>query len=344
MDVALVTGKGKLDLVQMPDPTPEPQKAVVEISYCGICGTDLHAYQSGAPYNPAMCGHEWTGTVRALGEGARGVKEGDRVGIGVAPACGGCAPCRAGDSIHCSVAMMGMIGVGPLAAKHGGFASAISIDASRLYPVRDGISDIQAAMLEPIAVCVHALRRTALRLGDGIVVVGAGPIGLMTLQCARAAGAGRTAVVEPDEARAEIARQLGADVVLRPEHDDIGPALQREFGPLGPDVVFECAGVPQTVQRSIDWVRRGGVVSLVGMATSDAQIAPGSWLVKEVRLAASIGYLHEEFDVAMQLVADGRVRTEVLHTDTVALGQIQPAFDALLSGGGQVKVLVDPRL
>ena len=309
MQAALVTGKRKIELVEMPDPVPEPAKAIVEIAYCGICGTDLHAYQSGAPYNPAICGHEWCGTVSALGAGVSGIKEGDRVGIGVAPACGECAPCRAGDAIHCMTALMGMIGVGPLASKHGGFASAISIDASRLYTLRDELSDVQAAMLEPIAVCVHALRRTELRLGDGVVVLGAGPIGLLTLQCARAAGAGRVAVVEPDEARASLAGQVGADVVLRPGEDDVAESLRREFGPLGPDVVFECAGVPQTVQQSIDFVRRGGVVSLVGMATADAQIAPGGWLVKEVRLAASIGYLHEEFDVAMQLVADGRIRT-----------------------------------
>ncbi|MEM7018986.1 MAG: alcohol dehydrogenase catalytic domain-containing protein, partial [Pseudomonadota bacterium] len=101
MQVGLITGKHQVELKEMPEPEPTPGKAVVEIGYCGICGTDLHAWQTGDPYNPAICGHEWMGVVSAKASDVKHVKEGDRVGIGIAPACGECACCRAGDPAHC---------------------------------------------------------------------------------------------------------------------------------------------------------------------------------------------------------------------------------------------------
>jgi len=341
--VGLVTGQERIELVERPEPTPEPGRAVVEISHCGICGTDLHAYQAGGFYNPAICGHEWAGTVSAVGSDVTEVKEGDRVGIGVQPACGRCDECRAGDAAHCTRVLMGMLGIGPMAASHGGFARAIAIEAARLYRVRPELSDDDAALLEPATVAIHALRRTPLRLGDAAVVLGAGPIGLLVLQCARIAGAGCVAVVEPDAERARIASQLGASAVIDPVTEDVEARVKQVCGPLGADVVFECAGIPATIDQSVGLARRGGVVSLVGLATVPAEIAPGSWLAREVRLVASLGYLHEEFDVAMQLVADGRLALAPLRTDSVGLDDLDAAFRRLLAGGGQVKILVDPR-
>ncbi len=343
MRAGLVTGKNKIELVEMPEPSAEPGKAVVEIAFCGICGTDVHAWLSGDPYNPAICGHEWVGTVAARGANVRNVKEGDRVVAGVSPACGACPACHAGDPLHCVSALMGMIGVGPLAAKHGGFARAIAIEAARLSLVPRELSDEDAAIVEPATVAVHALRRTEMRLGDSAVVLGAGPIGLLVLQCARAAGARQVIVVEPDLSRGALARELGADRVLRPGVDDVAARIAEACAPLGPDVVFECAGIPATIQQSVDLVRRGGIVSLVGLASAKAQIDPGSWLVKEVRFVASLGYLHEEFALTMALIAAGRIRVAPLRTSTVGLDQLDAAFAKLAKPAGEVKILVDPR-
>ncbi len=343
MQVGLVTGKHKIEFPELPNPVPEPGKAVVEIAYCGICGTDLHAYQSGEAYNPAICGHEWSGTVSACGDGVTNVREGDRVGIGIAPACGQCNECRSGDPAHCTSAMLGMIGAGPMAAKHGGFAPGIAIEAARLYPLHNELSYEDAAVLEPSTVAVHALRRTPLRLGDSAALLGAGPIGLLTLQCARAAGVGRLVVVEPDPTRARMAAELGADAVIDPNREDTAERVRQECGALGPDLVFECAGVPATIQQAVELVRRGGAVSLVGLASVPAEIVPGTWLMKEVRLVASLGYLHEEFEIAMQLLVDGRVRVAPLVTSTVALKDLQLAFERLIGLKDEVKILVDPR-
>jgi (R,R)-butanediol dehydrogenase/meso-butanediol dehydrogenase/diacetyl reductase len=344
MRVGLVTGLRQIEIREFPEPTPAPESAVVQIAYCGICGTDLHAYSSGDPYNPAICGHEWMGTVSAVGSDVGHVKEGDRVGIGVPPACGQCAECRAGDGAHCAQVMIEMTGRGPLAPEHGGFASAIRVGAGRLYGVNDALSDIQAASLEPATVALHAVRRTPMRLGDTAVVLGAGPIGLLVMQCARAAGAGIVVVVEPDASRAKLASQLGASIVVDPRNEDVKACVTAACGPAGADVVFECAGIPATIDQSAELVRRGGMVSLVGFATVPAEISPRTWLAKEVSLVASLGTLHEEFEMTMQLVADGRVKLEPLHTDTVGLDDLEDAFQQLVGGGQQVKVLVDARL
>ncbi len=114
MQVAMVTGKGRVELLDMPQPEPEPAKAVVAIDCCGIRGTDVHAYLSGEPYNPAICGHEWAGSVSATGAGVTNVKEGDRVAIGVASACGRCGTCRRGDAGHCETVFASLVGIGPL--------------------------------------------------------------------------------------------------------------------------------------------------------------------------------------------------------------------------------------
>lgn len=344
MQVGLVTGKGQLTLREFPEPRPEPGKAVVRIAYCGICGTDLHAYQSGEPYNPAICGHEWTGHVAATGAGVTHVREGDRVAIGVATACGHCATCRRGDAAHCETAFMGAIGVGPLAAPHGGFASAIAIDASRLYPVAAKLSDVEAALLEPATVAVHAVRRTELRLGDTAVVLGAGPIGLLVAQAARAAGAGFVAVVEPEPRRRSLAAAVGADAVIDPgAQPDLSAAISAAAGQSAVDVVFECAGIPATIDQSVALVRRGGVVSLVGVPNRPAEIQAAQWLIKEARVTASLAYLREEFDITQGLVADGRLRLAPLHTSTVPLAGLGDAFARLASAPDEVKVLVDPR-
>jgi (R,R)-butanediol dehydrogenase/meso-butanediol dehydrogenase/diacetyl reductase len=342
MQAALVTGKSAIELVDFPTPEPTAGKAVVDVAYCGICGTDLHAYQSGAPYNPAICGHEWSGTVSAARDDVD-VREGDRVAIGIAGACGKCASCRRGDAEHCEAAFAGLIGVGPMAAPHGGFAPAIAIDASRLYAVNDSIDFARAAMLEPAAIALHAVRRTPIRLGDAVVVIGGGPIGLLVAQCARAAGAGEVMLVEPQERRRALGGDLGCSLLVDPTSEDTAQKLLTATGRAGADVVFECAGIPETVETAVSLCRRGGVVSLVGVPNAPSTINTAGWLVQEIRLTTSLGYLREEFDLCQGLVEDGRLKLEPLHTSTVGLGEIDQAFARLASDPQEVKILVDPK-
>jgi (R,R)-butanediol dehydrogenase/meso-butanediol dehydrogenase/diacetyl reductase len=334
----LVTGQRRFELVDVPEPVARRGTAVVDVHLCGICGTDLHGFLGADPYNPAICGHEWVGTVRELGEGVSHLELGQRVVAGIAGPCGRCEPCRQGRTRYCLAAFLGMVGRDPLAPPHGGFAPSIALDANRLIPVPDGLSDVQAAVVEPATVGLHAVHRTPPGVSEVVVVQGCGPIGLLTLQCAVASGAGHVVAVEPNPHRRELALAVGA-------HEAVAPDDARErFGRAGADLVYECAGVPATVQAAVDLVRQGGRVNLVGLASGSATIAPGAWLIKEVTVVASLGYLHHEFGETMALMADGRIDAPTLHDRTVSLAELPVAIEELADDpSSATKVLVDPR-
>lgn len=344
MYAALITGKETVELREFPDPTPAPTGVVVDIAYCGICGTDIHAYQAGKDYNPAICGHEWSGTVSAVGADVRSLDEGDRVVVAVASACGSCAACRQGQSSHCQQAFLSAVGRDALAPAHGGFAPRIAVAESRVIGMDPGLTFEQAAQVEPSTVAFHAVRTSHLRLGDVAVIQGGGPIGLGTMSWVRAAGAGTVIVIEPNEQRRDLALALGSHHAVEP--GEAANTLIKELTHgLGADIVFECVGRGFAVQSAVDLARRGGAMCLVGLPNEDAPINVGTWLVKEIRTTSSLAYVREEFEMCMGMIADGRVRVEPLHTSTVGLDGFEAALADLASGTStQAKVLVDPNL
>lgn len=345
MLAALITGQGQVTLKEFPDPTPQPGAVVVSIAYCGICGTDIHAYQSGRPYRPSICGHEWTGTVSAVGVGVSSLTEGDRVVVSVAPPCGICRPCATGDPSHCMTAFLSAVGSDPLAPAHGGFASAIAVGEDRVIKAHPGLTDLQLGQVEPSTVTLHAVRRSGLREGQLVVVQGAGPIGLTTFQWAKTLGAGHVVVIEPSPHRAELARSLGADSVVSPGEEARTRINELADGLHGADLVYECVGSGPAVQWAADLVRRGGELCLVGVADGEATIVPAGWIAKEISVSTSIAYERHDFVDAMDMLAEGRVRIDSLHTKTASLAEFESVLADLGTGkSSEIKVLVDPRL
>jgi (R,R)-butanediol dehydrogenase / meso-butanediol dehydrogenase / diacetyl reductase len=344
MIAAVIAGQHVLELREVPSPVPLADQVVVDIALCGVCGTDIHAYQSGRPYNPAICGHEWVGTVSGCGAEVKRVGDGDRVVVAVPPPCGGCAACRAGQTRYCSAVFLAATGRDVRDPQHGGFASQLAVRANRVVPAHALLNDVEAAQVEPATVTFHAVKASALRLGDVAVIQGAGPIGLLTMQWVKAFGAAEVIVIEPNEQRRQLAISLGATASMAPG-DEASEFVRAHTKGLGADIVYECVGRGFAVQAAVDLARRGGAVCLIGYPDTDATINPGMWLIKEISLTASLAYTHEEFDQAMAMMADGRVRVASMHSSTVSLSQLGDALADLASGQStQSKVLVNPNL
>jgi (R,R)-butanediol dehydrogenase/meso-butanediol dehydrogenase/diacetyl reductase len=340
---ALITGAGRLELQDFAAPPPPPGTVTVEVTLCGVCGTEVASYRHGSLHSPAVCGHEWTGVVAAVGAGVTDRREGERVVVGVMPACGRCPECVAGLADRCRTALLMVRGRDPLAPPHGGFARSITVAAGRVLPAHPGLTDQEAAQVEPAAVAFHGVRRSRVAPGDTVVVQGAGPIGLLSAQFARAAGAGQVVVVEPSESRRRLARELGVDVAVAPgaEADEQVRTLTRG---LGADVVIECAGASALLQAAVDLARPAGTVTLLSYIAQPATVDAARWMAKEVDVRGALAFTHDDVVRAMAFMADGRVRTAPLHTRTIGLGELQATLEGLAQGrSDDVKVLVDPR-
>jgi (R,R)-butanediol dehydrogenase / meso-butanediol dehydrogenase / diacetyl reductase len=339
---ATVSAPHHLDIREGGVAEPGIGEVVVEIRYCGVCGTDVHGFESPELLPPAVFGHEWTGTVIDAGEGVETVTVGDRVTVAVGPPCGRCTMCRSGSADHCDTAFAEANGVTPDAPPHGGFATHLTVSERRVVRLLPGLSDEQGALVEPTAVTFRAVRRTTVPLGSVVVVQGGGPIGLLCAQHARGAGAARTFVVEPVPARREAAASLGFADVFEPGAG-FTDALQDATGGGGADILFECTGVAKLLQPSAELVRRGGMLSLVGYTAELSSVSYGDWVARELRLVASLAYSHQDFLGAMAMLASGAVDVGPVITGTVGLAELGGVLADLGSGRTHhAKVLVDP--
>jgi len=339
---ALITAQQTVMFRTFTQVPPLPGFVTINITLCGICGTDIHSFRSGHLHSPAVCGHEWVGTVAAAGTGVDGLSDGDRVVLAVPPACGRCPECRRGLGDYCRTASLVARGRDSLAPPHGGFARTITVQATRVLPAHPDLTDEVAAQVEPATVAFHGVRRSGITAGDMVVVQGAGPIGLLALQFARAAGAGEVLVVEPSPTRRRLATELGATNALIP--DEAAEYVLDHTQGIGADVVIECAGVPRLLQTAVDLARSGGVVQLLSFLAEPATIDAARWLAKEVTVVASNAYTHDDFRRSMAFLADGRVRAQPLHSRTVRLDELEATLSGLSAGpADDVKVLVDPR-
>lgn len=342
MRAGLITGQRQFELIDVPEPAPTATGVVVEIKLCGICGSDVHAYTDGWDYAPGLCGHEWFGEVVAVGGDVSSVSEGAFVMGGMATGCGACAYCTAGHPQYCRPAARAYNGMTEDRSPSGGFAPFHGVDASRLALMPEGITASQGALVEPSSVAFHAVRQSRQRPGDVVVVVGAGPIGQLTAQCAKLAGAGMLIVVEPNERRRALAAELGADVVL--EGGDGTRAQIRELtNGLGADLAYDAAGVPQTLEASINLVRRGGSVCLVGVSSAPTEVRTNRWMSKEISITTSFVFTLAEASRVAQLIVDGRLQADRLHEDTIELDALPAMIEAMASREvDSLKVLVDP--
>lgn len=347
MRAPVLHGRRSITFDEVPEPEAGPGEVLLSVGLCGICGSDLHLYDSDTAPEGIVMGHEFGATVLATGAGVEGWEAGDRVVATMPEPCMNCTFCRRGEHDLCYQHFridMERAGVQRTASSlgSGGYGPMLKTTAGRLLRVPDTLDDRQAACVEPAAVGFHAVRNSGMRPGDRVAVLGAGPIGLFTLQCALDAGALRAVTVEPVAGRASVARGLGAAAIIDPRatQDVAGAVADALGGP--PDVVFDAAGVPATLQSAVDIVRPGGQVMMVGVAFNNAPIRPSSWVTKRITLRASFAYSRADYRATIDLLAQGRIKVDQLVTTIVPASETAAAFERLLNPNTEIKVLVDP--
>lgn len=345
MRVPVFTALQNLEFQDRPAPTAGPGEVVVRVALCGICGSDVHGYLNGImiPLGTVM-GHEAVGTVAEVGEGVSGWAAGDRVAIKPIPECGDCAPCRKGWYSLCTLAFQRSIGISP--EYDGAFATHVKVRYPRemLFRLPDEVSFEEAVLVEPLATSLHGVRLSDLKPGDAAVVIGAGTIGLGVIQFLRLSGAGRVIVLEVSPAKRELARRLGADLVLDPlaEGEGIRERIFAETRGKGADIVFECAGVPQALQTSYTLVKSGGQVMLVGINDKEVAIQPFFLALWEVELKGVLGY-YEEFEHVIEFLRQKRIDAKPMLSQVIPLEAVEEkGFRRLLASKDDVKIAVQP--
>lgn len=331
MKSLMLTEYRNLELAEVPKPEPGPQEVLIRVAACGICGSDVHGYDgsSGRRIPPIVMGHEAAGEISAVGEGVTGFQPGDRVTFDSTVYCGECTFCRRGEVNLCDRRQV--IGVSCSEfRREGAFAEYIVVPQRILYQLPSELSYPEAAMLEAVSVALHAVRMSGVAAGETALVVGAGMIGLLTMQAARAAGCARVMIADIDETRLKLAKLLGADEVLCCSGAELTQETLRMTGGLGADVVFEAVGRNETVAASIDSVRKGGTVTLIGNITPEVMLPLQKVVSRQIRLqgsAASAG----EYPAAIDLVASGRIQVKPLITAVAPLEEGPRWFERLYS-------------
>ncbi len=343
MKALVLTDYRKLEIQELPKPDPGPGEVLIRVAACGVCGSDVHGYDgsTGRRIPPLVMGHEAAGTVADLGAGVTSVKVGQRVTFDSTVYCGQCFFCRRGNVNLCDARQV--LGVStPEFRRAGAFAEFVTVPERILYPLPDSLSFQKAAMIEAISVAVHAVDITPVVLNDTAVVVGAGMIGLLTLQAARLAGCRRVIAVDVDEGRLNTARALGATDSIMAKGNDV-PALVRELtGGRGADVSFECVGATPTVQSAIESVRKGGTVTLVGNISPKIELPLQSVVTRQIRLQGSCAS-SGEIPACLDLLASGLINVEPMLSAFVPLDEGPQWFERLYHHeAGLMKVVLHP--
>ena len=350
MKALVYHGNRDLRLESVPDPRPSDGEVRLRIDYCGICATDIEEYLYGPKFitaesphpltgkkMPLITGHEITGTVAEVGEEVSGLRPGDRAVLNGILTCGKCRWCAKGLENQCP----SMAGVG--FARDGGLAEEMVWPASHVIRLPDGVSSEQAALVEPAAVAVHAVRRSRLQAGEHIAVLGAGTIGLLTMQAAKAMGA-RVVAVDRRRMSLKMAEELGADATVDADAEDVAQALSDLTGGVGPDVVIDAAGGRETPAQAVQWVGRGGRVVLVAIYTERPEFDFNSIVSAEVELTGSLGYQRRDVEEVVGLISAGAVKTSPLVSDTIGLEQvIENGFQRMMAPTKDIfRILVAP--
>ena len=327
MKTAVMLGVGKMGFEEREIPVPKDNEVLVKLEYVGICGSDLHYYETGAIGDyvvepPFVLGHEPGGTVVEVGRNVKHLKAGDRVALEPGKTCGHCEFCKTGNYNLCPDVVF--FATPPV---DGVFQEYVAHEADLCFKLPDHVSTMEGALIEPLAVGFHAAMQGGARAGQTAVVMGAGCIGLVTMMALKAMGVSRVYVVDIMEKRLEKALELGADGVIHAGQLDAVEELRKLTNGNGSDLVVETAGTQVTTVQAIHMAKKGAVIVLVGYSKSGEMTLPMSLVLdKELTFKTVFRYRHI-YPMAIEAVAAGKVNLKGIVTDVFGLDEVQKAMD-----------------
>ncbi len=331
MKAMLLSKYRHLEIAELPTPTPGPGELLVKVAACGICGSDVHGYDgsSGRRIPPIVMGHEASGLIAGLGPQASGWSEGDRVTFDSTISCGTCPYCARGEINLCDRRQV--LGVSCTDYRcAGAFAEYVIVPQRIVYRLPDKLSFSEAAMLEAVAVAVHAVALSRISPGDKALVLGAGMIGLLCLQALRAAGCSTVYIADVDASRLRLAKEIGATETLHATGDKLVAEILSRTSGAGVDVAVEAVGVDATVRSAVHSVRKGGTVTLVGNITPEVTLPLQKAVTRQVRIQGSCASAGE-YPLAIELLTSGAIKVKPLISAVAPLEEGPQWFERLYS-------------
>ncbi len=304
MKQAVMIAPGKIEIHEIEAPRPGPGQVLLRVQRIGVCGSDIHVFHGKHPYTsyPVVQGHEFSAILEAVGEGVSGLSVGSKVTSMPQIVCGECAPCRRGDYHICDrLKVQGF--------QAPGCAQELWVtEAEKIIPLPDSFSYEQGAMVEPVSVAVHAVGRAGDLRGKNVAVLGAGPIGNLVAQVARASSA-QVLITDLSEYRLEVAHQCDLDFTSNPAKEGLKEATRRVFGGQGFKVALECVGVESTMTAAIESIEKGGRIVVVGVFGEKPRVDLGLVQDRELTLQGTLMYQRQDYQKAVALIAAGQVIT-----------------------------------
>ncbi|MFB0500300.1 MAG: zinc-binding dehydrogenase [Candidatus Hadarchaeaceae archaeon] len=324
-------------------PEIKSDEVLIKVKYAGICGTDPHIYTGKFPVPnlPLVPGHEFSGEITRIGEDVTTLKEGDRVTADINISCETCYFCRKMQKLFCP--NLKQIGV----HTNGAFAEYVKAPAKQIHKLPDDMLYKHGACVEPLACAIHGMERGNVQVGNSVVIIGAGPMGLMHLQLARLRGAYPVIITELSDYRLEKAEELGADYVIDASKVDVKKKVKDLTDGRGSDVVIEAVGSLSTYEQAFGIVRRGGNVVAFGAAPKDAKVGikPFDIYSQELTITGSYAGTYETWLEAITLINSQRVKVDPLLTHVLSLDQIVEGYDMILEKKDKaIKILISPEI
>lgn len=339
MKAVVFDGPEKMELREVDYPKKGPDDVIIKIKACGVCGTDMHIYKGDfLTQFPLIPGHEFTGLIEEVGDNVETLKPGDMVVVDNAFYCRDCYYCRINQEHFCL--NFRSLGV----TDNGGFAEFVVAHKTRVYKVKN-LTFEEAAFTEPTSCALHGLKTVNIKLGDEVLLFGAGPVGLILLQLLLHYGASRVIVAAPTEFKLKLAKDLGATETVKMQRDNPQAHKDKikEIAPLGFDVVIEATGSTQVLEQAFDFVKCSGIVHIFGVYPSDATIKVNPYNIfrNEIKVIGTFAQLYA-FTPAIRILENKIIQVKPLITHKFKLDEFTEAMNLMLTSHDKLKIIIEP--